>query len=379
VVPAHVRGRAARPNWEHPEVREDFLTTLRFWSDRGVDGFRVDVAHALVKELSEPFPSKTTLPRQSESNGVHPLWDRDGVHEIYREWRQVLNEYDPPRSAVAEAFVPAARRARYASAEGLGQAFNFDLLQADWEYDKFRRVIEENLALAGQNGSSSTWVFSNHDVVRHATRYGLPKDPSGVWQDGKAWLLSNGTEPTVDVELGLRRARAAVLLMLALPGSAYLYQGEELGLQEVGELPAANLQDPAYFRSKGAEKGRDGCRVPIPWTVGGLSFGFGPGGSHLLQPKWFGAYSVEAEEKDLESTLSLYRKALAVRRGLQTGNSLSWVDGTDWVLHFTRPGGWQSITNFGAAPVELPEAAVVLSSGPLEGDKLPSDTTAWLI
>lgn len=366
-------------NWEHPDVREDFLTTLRFWSDRGVDGFRVDVAHALVKELSEPFPSKTTLPRQSESNGVHPLWDRDGVHEIYREWRQVLNEYDPPRSAVAEAFVPAARRARYASAEGLGQAFNFDLLQADWEYDKFRRVIEENLALAGQNGSSSTWVFSNHDVVRHATRYGLPKDPSGVWQDGKAWLLSNGTEPTVDVELGLRRARAAVLLMLALPGSAYLYQGEELGLQEVGELPAANLQDPAYFRSKGAEKGRDGCRVPIPWTVGGLSFGFGPGGSHLLQPKWFGAYSVEAEEKDLESTLSLYRKALAVRRGLQTGNSLSWVDGTDWVLHFTRPGGWQSITNFGAAPVELPEAAVVLSSGPLEGDKLPSDTTAWLI
>jgi len=366
-------------NWEHPEVREDFLTTLRFWSDRGVDGFRVDVAHALVKELSEPFPSKTTLPRQSESNGVHPLWDRDGVHEIYREWRQVLNEYDPPRSAVAEAFVPAARRARYASAEGLGQAFNFDLLQADWEYDKFRRVIEENLALAGQNGSSSTWVFSNHDVVRHATRYGLPKDPSGVWQDGKAWLLSNGTEPTVDVELGLRRARAAVLLMLALPGSAYLYQGEELGLQEVGELPAANLQDPAYFRSKGAEKGRDGCRVPIPWTVGGLSFGFGPGGSHLLQPKWFGAYSVEAQEKDLESTLSLYRKALAVRRGLQTGNSLSWVDGTDWVLHFTRPGGWQSITNFGAAPVELPEAAVVLSSGPLEGDKLPSDTTAWLI
>jgi alpha-glucosidase len=366
-------------NWEHPEVRADFLKTLRFWSDRGVDGFRVDVAHALVKNLSEPFPSKTTLPRQSESNGAHPLWDQDGVHEIYREWRKVLNEYDPPRSAVAEAFVPAARRARYASAEGLGQAFNFDLLQADWEYEKFRQVIEDNLALAEQNGSSSTWVFSNHDVVRHATRYGLPKDPSGLWQDGKAWLLSNGTEPTVDVELGLRRARAATLLMLALPGSAYLYQGEELGLQEVGELPAANLQDPAYFRSKGAEKGRDGCRVPIPWTIDGLSFGFGSGGSHLVQPKWFGGYSVEAQEGDPDSTLSLYRKALAVRRGLQTGNSLTWVDGADEVLHFVRPGGWQSITNFGAAPVELPDAAVVLSSGPLEGDKLPGDTTAWLI
>nr|WP_134118446.1 glycoside hydrolase family 13 protein [Kribbella kalugense] len=366
-------------NWQHPEVRADFLETLKFWSDRGVDGFRVDVAHALVKDLSEPFPSKATLPRQSESYGKHPLWDQDGVHEIYRDWRKLLDSYDPPRSAVAEAFVPAARRARYASADGLGQAFNFDLLQADFEYDKFRKVIEENLALADENGSSSTWVFSNHDVVRHATRYGLPKNPKGGWQDGKDWLLSNGTEPTVDVALGLRRARAATLLMLALPGSAYLYQGEELGLQEVGELPAANLQDPAYFRSKGAEKGRDGCRVPIPWTVEGLSFGFGPGGSHLVQPKWFGAYSVEAQHDDQESTLSLYRKALAVRRGLRTGNSLTWVDATDWVLHFTRPGGWQSVTNFGAAPVELPDAAVVLSSGPLEGDKLPSATTAWLI
>jgi alpha-glucosidase len=366
-------------NWDNEEVREDFLKTLRFWSDRGVDGFRVDVAHALRKDLTEPLPSKATLPRQSESNGVHPLWDRDDVHDIYVEWRKVLNEYDPPRSAVAEAFVPAARRARYASAAGLGQAFNFDLLQADWDHDKFRQVITENLALAEQNGSSSTWVFSNHDVVRHATRYGLPKDPDGAWQDGKAWLLSNGTEPTVDVAQGLRRARAAVLLMLALPGSAYLYQGEELGLQEVGELPAANLQDPAYFRSKGAEKGRDGCRVPLPWTIDGLSFGFGSGGSHLLQPKWFGAYSVEAQEGDPDSTLSLYRKALAVRRGLQTSEGLEWVDGSEEVLHFRRPGGWQSVTNFGAAPIELPDGAVVLSSGPMEGDKLPADTTAWLI
>jgi len=366
-------------NWDNPEVREDFLTTLRFWSDRGVDGFRVDVAHALIKDLTEPLASKITLPRQSESNGAHPLWDRDDVHEIYTGWRKVLNEYDPPRSAVAEAFVPATRRARYASVDGLGQAFNFDLLQADWDFGRFRAVIEENLALVELNGSSSTWVFSNHDVVRHATRYGLPKDPEGAWQDGKAWLLSNGTEPTVDVAQGLRRARAAVLLMLALPGSAYLYQGEELGLQEVGELPAASLQDPAYFRSKGAEKGRDGCRVPLPWTIGGLSFGFGSGGSHLLQPTWFGAYSVEAQETDPSSTLSLYRKALAVRRGLQTSESLEWVDGVEWALHFTRPGGWQSVTNFGAAPIELPEGAVVLASGPLEGDKLPSDTTAWLI
>ncbi|MFI1161938.1 glycoside hydrolase family 13 protein [Streptomyces sioyaensis] len=361
-------------NWDNREVRDDFLKTLRFWSDRGVDGFRVDVADALAKDITEPLPPKAvidaTLPQ-----GSHPFWDRDEVHDIYAEWRQVFNEYHPPRTAVAEAWVPAHRRPRYASADGLGQAFNFDLLQADWDAVAFRPIIEENLELARASGASSTWVFSNHDVVRHATRYALPNGT-----DLRAWLLGGGADPQPDKEQGLLRARAATLLALALPGSAYLYQGEELGLFEVADLPADARQDPAFFRNPGVEVGRDGCRVPLPWTVTGPSFGFGDGKAHLPQPDWFGQYSVEAETKDEASTLRFYRKALELRRRLQTSEELQWVESTDAsALHFVRPGGWHSITNFGTEPVELPAGTVVLSSAPLNEGKLPTDTTAWVV
>ena len=367
-------------NWENREVRDDFLKTLRFWSDRGVDGFRVDVAHGLAKNLVEPLAAKAHLPDSSLPHGAHPLWDRDEVHDIYAEWRRVFNEYDPPRTAVAEAWVHRARRARYASPQGLGQAFNFDLLEADWDIGQFRRIITDNLAEARQTGASTTWVFSNHDVVRHPTRYGLPAGERGKHQDGRAWLLSNGTTPALDRELGIRRARAATLLKLALPGSAYLYQGEELGLHEVGDLPDEVLQDPTFRRSGGAEKGRDGCRVPLPWTIGGPSFGFGDDGAHLPQPAWFGSFSVEAQESDPDSTLQLYRAALGWRRKLRAAEELEWVESaSEFVLHFSRPGGWHSVTNFGSEPVALPKGAVVIASAALERDRLPADTTAWIL
>ena len=376
-------------NWDNPEVREDFLKTLRFWSDRGVDGFRIDVAHALTKNLEETLPTKADLEAQGEAlylTGQHPYWDRDEVHEIYAEWRRVFNEYNPPRTAVAEAWVHTDRRARYASPEGLGQAFNFDLLQADFDAAQFRKTIIKNLAEAEASGASSTWVFSNHDVVRHATRYGLPaSEPSAggdimAGQAGKRWLLAGGRQEDVDAELGLRRARAASLLMFALPGSAYLYQGEELGLQEVGsEIPDSARQDPAFFRNKGVEIGRDGCRVPLPWTSAGSSFGFGPGGSHLPQPEWFAGSSVEAQEGQGDSTLSLYRRALALRSQLQTTEALELLEtGRDDVLAFRRPNGWTSITNFGTEPFELPAGQLLVSSSPLEAGRLPGAATAWL-
>jgi alpha-glucosidase len=373
-------------NWANREIRDDFLKTLRFWSDRGVDGFRVDVAHALTKDLTEPLISKVELnPTGSgadgHTDGSHPFWDRDEVHEIYAEWREVFNEYNPPRTAVAEAWVHATRRARYASPEGLGQAFNFDLLQADFDAAEFREIITRNLAEATESGASSTWVFSNHDVVRHATRYGLPRGGGkhAQGQDGKGWLLAGAPAEELEVELGLRRARAATLLMLALPGSAYLYQGEELGLQEVTEIPDAERQDPTFFRNKGVEIGRDGCRVPLPWAPEGSSFGFGEGGAHLPQPAWFERYAVAAQDGVEGSTLELYRKALKLRRELQTSEELEWVDsGSDEVLHFRRPGNWQTVTNFGDVPVELPAGEVLVSSGPLDGGLLPANTTAWL-
>jgi alpha-glucosidase len=372
-------------NWENREVRDDFLTTLRFWSDRGVDGFRVDVAHGLAKNLAEPLEplraGRHPAADWSGQAGTHPLWDRDEVHDIYAEWRQVFNEYDPPRAGVAEAWVHPSRRPRYASPSGLGQAFNFDLLEANWAAGEFLRVITDALADAPHLGASSTWVLSNHDVVRHATRYALPaQDSLSNTANAKAWLLSNGTSPELDRGLGLRRARAAALLMLALPGSAYLYQGEELGLHEVADIPVERIQDPAFLRSAGAEKGRDGCRVPLPWTADGPSFGFSTAPAHLPQPAWFGPLSVQAQEHDSASTLTLYRQALAWRRQLQAAESLEWMPETNGqVLHFRRSGGWHSVTNFGPGAVPLPHGTVVVASGPLDKGLLPADATAWVI
>ena len=371
-------------NWSNREVRDDFLHTLRFWSDRGVDGFRIDVAHGLAKDLGDVLPTWAELSAMPK-DGTHPLWDRDDVHEIYAEWRKVFDEYTPARTAVAEAWVAADRRARYASAEGLGQAFNFDLLEADFDAGSFRSIIEFNLGLAEQSGSSTTWVFSNHDVVRHATRYALPprsgdaEHAPSTDKQGSAWLLAGGSQDALDRDLGLRRAKAATLLELALPGSAYLYQGEELGLQEVGDIPDADRQDPAFFRNPGVDVGRDGCRVPLPWTRSGSSFGFGDGGSHLPQPEWFGESSVEAEDSDPESTLNLYRKALGLRGQLQSEEHLEWLEtGRDDVLAFRRPNGWTSVTVFGDEPYQLPSGELLLASAPVAAGALSGVGTAWL-
>lgn len=369
-------------NWDNREIRDDFLKTLRFWSDRGVDGFRIDVAHALSKDLSEPLPNKAELQRLEKlHNGSNPLWDRDQVHEIYAEWRALFNEYNPPRTAVAEAWVDQSRRARYASLDSLGQAFNFDLLMADFEAKSFAEIVTKNLAESAATGASSTWVFSNHDVVRHATRYGLPKlADAEKTQDGKAWLLNGGDETELDRELGLRRARAATLFMLGLPGSAYLYQGEELGLHEVAHIADADRQDPAFFRNTGIEVGRDGCRVPLPWTSTDKSFGFGDAQAHLPQPAWFAEHAADAQDTVEGSTLNLYRDALALRRQLQTSEELDWIANANAdVLHFARPNGWNVVTNFGETAVALPTGTVAVSSVPLEDGKLPANATAWLV
>ncbi|MEI5582522.1 MULTISPECIES: glycoside hydrolase family 13 protein [unclassified Agromyces] len=364
-------------NWDDREVRDDFLTTLRFWSDRGVDGFRIDVAHGLAKRLDDELPDQATLDALPR-DGAHPLWDRDEVHDIYADWRRAFDEYSPPRTAVAEAWVASHRRPRYASIEGLGQSFNFDLLAAPFEAGAFRRVVAANLALAAQSGSSTTWVLSNHDVVRHATRYGLP-EPAAAEKHGGAWLLAGGPEAQLDRERGLRRARAASLFMLALPGSAYLYQGEELGLHEVADIPPAERQDPSFLRNPGVDPGRDGCRVPLPWAADGPSFGFGPGGSHLPQPDWFREHAAEAQEREPGSTLSLYRRAIALRHDLQGPEELEWLDdGEADVVRFRRPGGCEVAINFGTEPARLPPGEVLVASGPLVDGRLPGETAVWL-
>ncbi|MFB8176646.1 glycoside hydrolase family 13 protein [Streptomyces sp. NPDC055966] len=368
-------------NWANDEVRADFRTTLRFWAERGVDGFRVDVAHGLAKDLAEPLRNTGDIGATGEESllrvapGSHPYWDRDEVHAIYRDWRTVLDGYSPPRTAVAEAWVPGARRAAYARPDELGQAFNFEYLEAAWDADELRELITASLSGARAAGACATWVLSNHDVVRHASRLLLPPGT-----DAGAWLLSDGRTPALDTAAGLRRARAATLLMLALPGSAYLYQGEELGLPEVADLPAEALRDPVWEQTGHTRKGRDGCRVPLPWTATGPSYGFGPGPAWLPQPPAFASYAVETQTGADGSTLELYRAALRLRRKLLEGETLTWSAGSAAdVLDFARTPGWRCVTNLGDAPVPLPRAEVLLASGPLGGSgDLPPDTTVWL-
>ncbi|GAA5210139.1 glycoside hydrolase family 13 protein [Streptomyces thinghirensis] len=367
-------------NWENEQVRADFRTTLKFWCDRGVDGFRVDVAHALVKDLTEPLRDLGSPELSSEAAladfapGTHPFYDRDDVHEVYRDWRKILDAYTPPRMAVAEAWVPGARRALYARPDELGQAFNFEYLQGGWDAAELREIITGSLADAHAAGASATWVLSNHDVVRHATRLVLPPDT-----DTDAWLLSGGHAPAVDERAGLRRARAATLLMLALPGSAYVYQGEELGLPEVADLPTEVLQDPIWEQTGHVRKGRDGCRVPLPWTTGGPSYGFGAGAAWLPQPPDFASYAVQAQDGVAGSTLELYRTALRLRRKLLDGESLTWADDVPaGVLRFDRSDRWRCVTNLSGTTVDLPAGEVLLSSAPLDDGRLGPDTTVWL-
>ena len=373
-------------NWEHPEVRAEFESILRFWLDRGVDGFRVDVAHGLIKEEGLPNWSEDLHLLDEGRHGADapkpPMWDQDGVHEIYRQWRAILNAYgQPDRILCAEAWVePAERAVMYVRGDEMHQAFNFDYLQTPWRAADIRRVIGTSLEAADSVGAPSTWVLSNHDVVRHASRLGLPvgqKRPNGI--------SAEDTQP--DRELGLKRARAATALMLALPGGAYLYQGEELGLPDSTDMPHEYRQDPAFRRTNGEEIGRDGCRVPMPWQKEAPSFGFGPSEkSWLPQPTVYGEYAVDQQDGVEGSTLELYRSLLRRRRERSLGTGgLALVEGfaDDVVaLENRAPEGQHStlvVANLGSEPVALPDGLTVLiASGPLTAEGLvPEDTTVW--
>ncbi|WWC96596.1 hypothetical protein V866_003464 [Kwoniella sp. B9012] len=385
---------AAQPdlNWSNPEVRDDFLKTFRFWGDRGVSGFRIDVATGNMKDLSDlTIPWSELKQRRANKSKPgnehidHPLFDRDENFELYKTWRQVFNEFTPPLTAVAEAFVSPSRKRHYASPEGLGQVFSFDILLSNFNIKDYKQSIERQIREAKEDGSSTTWVFSNHDMIRHHTRYGLPDiDPSNLFTFRKGFLKfleTDGKDPAVDWPTGMRRGRAATLMILALPGSTYIYQGEELGLPEAAAIPEDQLQDPYYFRHGRSDKGRDGCRVPIPWAKTGVNFGFGSGKpAHLPQPEEFWEFSVEAELPDPKSTLNMYRKALAIRRDLQTKEEMTWYDHElgDQVLAFERPNGWLTMINGGKTSVPLPQGKVLIASGDLGESTLPGETTVWI-
>ena len=381
-------------NWDHDEVRAEFESVLRFWLDRGVDGFRVDVAHGLVKQPGLPdWHNRTHMLGETDEAAAHvldkvkpqptnlsPYWDQDGVHEIYRSWRRVLDSYGTPaRILCAEAWVePQERAVLYTRPDEMHQAFNFDFLGTPWVAEDLVAVIERSLEAADSVGAPSTWVLSNHDVVRHATRLGYApgtKRKNGIGAD----------DPQPDRARGLQRARAATTLMLGLPGGAYLYQGEELGLPESTTMPDEFRQDPTFVRTGGEELGRDGCRVPIPWTKDAPGFGFGPSDrTWLPQPEVYGDYAVDQQRGVAGSTLELYRTLLATRAELGLGRaSLALVEGYAADVVALEAAGPESgrvlvLANLGDEAVELPAGAdVVAASGPLADGRVPTDTTVW--
>jgi alpha-glucosidase len=368
-------------DWRNPWVREQFHGILRFWLDRGVDGFRVDVAHGLVKK--EGLPDYTApVAGGSMSGGAHPdetatppYWAQPGVHEIYRDWRTILDEYQGDRVLVAEAWVdPLSKLADWVRPDEMHQAFNFAYLETPWGAAPLRSVIRDSLAAFGHVGAPSTWVLSNHDVVRHASRFGL----AGTNPQGEGIGPKSPEKP--NRVLGLRRARAATLLMLALPGSAYVYQGEELGLPEDVELPDSARQDPTWTRTNHERYGRDGCRVPIPWEAEAPAFGLNTTGeSWLPQPADWAGYARDAQEGEAGSSLELYRAALSLRveHGLGLGG-VEWLEGYPADVVAFRNGDVTVVANTGSGIVALPEGAVAISSEPVTSE-LPGDTTVWLV
>ena len=337
-------------NWWNPEVGDEFESILRFWLDRGVDGFRIDVAHGLVK----PYDLRAARPRRTST--PQPMWDQPEVHDVYRRWNRVLAEYDGDRMAVAEAWSGSAESmARYIRGDELQQTFNFEWLLSEWSAADFRQVVVDTFAAVGLVDGTPTWVLSNHDVTRETTRYG-------------------------GGPIGIARARAAMLTMMAMPGSAYVYQGEELGLEQVDVAPE-HRQDPSWFRT--GEVGRDGCRVPIPWSGSTPPYGFGPGTGQpwLPMPAGWAPLTVEQQRADETSTLSFFRRMLHLRRKLAAdlGEVVELVDSAEDTFTFRRDA-LVCVVNCGAAAAPLPPEAgtLLLSSGtdPANGTIAP-DTAAW--
>jgi alpha-glucosidase len=342
-------------NWENPEVFDDFETTLRFWLDRGVDGFRIDVAHGMAKPPGLP-DAKEGVKVLSHSDD-DPRFNNPSVHEIHRGIRKIVDYY-PDAVTIGEVWVmDNALWAEYLRPDELHLGFNFRLTKIDFEAGEIRSAVENSLAATGLQDAVPTWTLSNHDVDREVTRYG-------------------------GGEIGLRRARAMVLAMLALPGTVFIYNGEELGLPDVLDLPEEVLQDPTWERSGHTERGRDKCRVPLPWSGEKPPFGFSSAADTWLpMPADWAALTVEKQQGDPDSTLSFFQKALELRRKRAEfdGDKFEWLTAPSDAVIFRSRGGLVCALNAGERPMALPDGELIFASAPLVDGQLPPDTAAWLV
>ena len=358
-------------NWEHPDVRREHEEVLRFWFDRGAAGVRIDSAALAMKHPELPEVDPASGP------GGHPFEDRDELHDLYRSWRSLADAYEPKRVLIGEIWLPNRERfARYLRADELHTAFNFDFLACPWEPAALRQAIVNTLDIHAPVDAPATWVLSNHDVTRVVTRYGRA-DTSFSFGAKRMGIPTDGV-------VGQRRARAAALLAMALPGSFYLYQGDELGLPEVEDLPVDRIQDPMHFQSGGRDPGRDGCRVPLPWAGTTAPYGFSPTGSPaepwLPQPDDWAPLTAAKQRTMPDSTLELYRRSLSLRREHLTAprRPLEWLPSRDGVLAFRR-GDLVCVVNLTSEPIALQWAGTVLvASVPPDGQTLPADAAAWI-
>ncbi len=341
-------------NWENPDVFDDFEKTLRFWLERGVDGFRIDVAHGMAKPPGLPdTKDHSKVLRHTDDD---PRFNHPSVHAIHRDIRSVIDDY-PGAMAVGEVWVTDNFRwAEYLRPDELHLGFNFRLTRTEFDAAEIRGAIQNSLAAAAIVDATPTWTLSNHDVGREVTRYG-------------------------GGEIGLRRARAMVMVMLALPGAVFIYNGEELGLPEV-DLPDEVLQDPTWERSGHTERGRDGCRVPIPWSGDTPPFGFSANpDTGLPMPAGWSELTVEKQRANPDSTLSFFQRAIELHRKRSefAGSRLDWLAAPRNALIFRRRGGGLVCAlNAGRKPIPLPPGEPILASAPLVDGKLPPDAAAWL-
>ncbi len=366
-------------NWENPAVQEAFEDILRFWLDRGVDGFRVDQPHAMGK--AEGLPDHPDVERAGagfiEGEPSPPMWFQESVHPIFRRWRAILDSYPGERAMCGEAYVlPLSFMALWVRPDEFHQTFNFRYLDSEWKPEILFASINESFKAFDEVGAPSTWVLSNHDIIRHATRMG------GVVGRPTASDGIGPNDPQPDRELGLKRARGATLFTLGLPGSTYLYQGEELGLPEHTTIAPEFRQDPTFFRTGGKRVGRDGCRVPLPWESGaGSANGFNQTGKAWIpQPEIYAEYSRDRQEGIPGSTLELYKHALKLRKELGLGHG-----SFDWVTEYTNEttlgylnNGILVIHNFGREPIALPQGNLIASSQYGDTLVIEADQTVWL-
>ena len=381
-------------NWENPAVADMFDGVIRFWFDRGIDGIRIDVADSMAKDQSfpdTPIDPKTGYGTPQKSIGA-PYWDQPAVEQIHRHWRAIADSYVGDhlgqRIFVSEAHMsPAERLVSYVAPGRLHTTFNFDHLWCEWTAASQRAMIQTILRVHGEVGAPPTWVIGNHDTTRVVTRYGKAEPgwrflAGGVHPDDALKFAEHFAPLPTDVTLGRRRARAAALLEFALPGVAYIYQGEELGLPEVEDLPPESLQDPTWERSGHTIRGRDGCRVPLPWSGTEPPYGFGPGIGQpwLPQPSNWEDLTIAAQTGVPGSHLELYRSALKERhRNPALGDgTLTWDQVGPDVLSFTREPGFRCIVNFGDEVVPIPANSWLILASDDVSEGIPRDTAVWL-